>query len=231
MPTSQESNIEDFAYDYLHAYYCVRHNTAGILIGKQETTKQHATADGLLALKKADNSLFVATLNTQLSEKIALLLTRYKKKGLSRFRYMTALGLVAFGVLAAKLTGLVAALYVLPFMAGIGGFILHSVLEKLYLKRKIAHLVGELKHTPANEQWLGISISSLVFRHNPLATHLIMTCQHRGIGLLTVGKRAKVVQLQEPRTVQPRRGDFLSYYTSETQIRQALLDNTILRVA
>ena len=232
MPTQQESNIEDFAYDYLHAYYGARYSTKNILVAKAEITKQNAATTGLLAFKAADDTAFVATINTQLSPEITRLLIRYKKEGLSKLRLITAFVLFAAALFFGKTMGLHWALvYLLPVVAALTGFVLHSLLEKKYLEHRLEQLVNELKNTPADEKWLGLSISSLTFRHNALANHFLDICKRRGIGIITVGKRAKVMQLQEPHTVNCRRGDFLSYYAAEEQIRKALRDNTILRVA
>jgi len=232
MPKQRQSNIEDFAYDYLLAYYSTSYSAKNIIMGKAEKTKQSAETTSLFALNTADNAVFVAALNTQLSSKIARLLVRYKKQGLSKFRLITAFVLFAAALIFGKTMGYqTALLYLLPVVVAITGFIFHSLLEKKYLEHNLEQFVEELKKTPANEQWLGISISSLVFRHNALATHFISICKRQGIGVITVGKRAKVVQLLEPRTVHCRRGDYLSYYMAEDQIRKALRDNTILRVA
>ena len=87
------------------------------------------------------------------------------------------------------------ALYMLPAALSVAatGFALHSVLERNSLKNKFERLLDSLKKLPADEQWLGISVSSLTFRHNSMATHLLDVCKRRGIGVITVGKRAKVV--------------------------------------
>ncbi|MBF9253964.1 hypothetical protein I2I11_11730 [Pontibacter sp. 172403-2] len=232
MAKLQQSNIEDFAYDYLHIYYAARYHTQNILTSKAERTKKGDAATGLFALKTKGNAAFVAALNARLSGEIARLLTRYKKQGLSKTRLITAFVLFTTLLFSGKTIGYYGVvLYLLPVVAGLTGFILHSLLEKKYLKYRLKRLVDELKKTPADEQWIGISVSSLTFRHNALAAYFVNICKRRGIGVLTVGKRAKVVQLQEPRTVHCRRGDFLSYYRSEDQIRRALGDNTMLRVA
>ncbi|WP_347158146.1 hypothetical protein [Pontibacter chitinilyticus] len=231
MPNLRESNIEDFAYEYLYSYYSASHTTKNVLIGKAEKTKQDATADGLAALKTAGGDVFIATLNTRHSPKLAALLTKYKNHGISRLRYGTALFLFAFALVVGKITGHWALLYVVPVLVALVGLACHSLLEERYLKRKVEQLVDDLKRIPANEQWLGLSVSSLTFRNNALATHLLNVCKRRGIGLITVGKRAKVVQLHVPRTIPCRRGDFLSYYAAEDQIRKALNDNSVLRVA
>lgn len=74
-------------------------------------------------------------------------------------------------------------------------------------------------------------MSSLTFRNNSLASHMLAMCERRGIGVITVGKRAKVVLMQEPRTLTCRRGDFLSHYAAEVRIRKAVLGDSYLRVA
>lgn len=233
MPNQRESLIEDFAFDHIQSYYATRTGTTKILADRAERTRQGHLADGLFSFQNPDKSLFVASLSTRNSPKIAALLTNHKNKGLSKRRYLSAgLLLLASLYLTIKVAQL-PYIYALPIAVAVAaaGFVLHSILEKKNLKRKLEHLLNDLKKTPADEQWLGISISSLAFRRNDLAKHLLTICQRRGIGVITVGKRAKVVQLQEPKTQTCRRGDFLSLYESETRIRKTLLGDSYLRVA
>lgn len=233
MPNQRESLIEDFAFDYIQSYYATRTGPNRILADKAERTKQGHLADGLFSLLNPDKSIFIASLHTGNSTSISRLLTTYKSKGLGKTRYMTA-GLL---LLASLYIGIMLAqqpyLYVLPAAAvvAVAGYALHGTLEKKHLKRKLEFLLNDLKKTPADEQWLGLSISSLSFRQNPLAKHLLAICERRGIGVITVGKRAKVVQLLEPQTQVCRRGDFLSLYEAEARIRKTLLGDSFLRVA
>lgn len=233
MPEQRESLIEDFAFDYIKSYYATRTGSEKILVDKAAPTKQGHLADGLFSLQNPDKSIFIASLSIKNSPKIARLLITYKTKGLSKMRYASAgLLLVASLYISIKVVNL-SYLYALPIAAAVAaaGFVLHSMLEKNSLKRKLEQLLNDLKKAPADEQWLGISISSLVFRQNELAKHLLGICQRRGIGVITVGKRAKVVQLQEPKTQTCRRGDFLSLYEAEARIRKTLLGDSYLRVA
>lgn len=232
MPNQKESNIEDFAFDYIQSYYTTRTGVKKILVDKAERTRQGGyVADGFFSFKNSDKVVFIASLSTRNSLKISSLLTAYKKKGLSIKRYIVA----ALLFTATLYIGLIAAhwafLYVMPIVAGISGFVLSTLLEKKHLKRKIEHLLDDIMNLHANERWLGISISSLVFRNNDLAKHLLSVCQRRGVGVITVGKRAKIVLMQEPQTQTCRRGDFLSHYESEARIRKALLGDSFLRVA
>lgn len=231
MPNPQESKIEDFAFDYLKGYYAAQQGAKNILVGRSEKNRQGVIVEGLFAFRQADNALFLATVTFKGTEHLASILTHYKKKGLSRLRYLTPAIILLSGFLLslrleAGITG-----FGLTALAAILGFVLHSVLTKVYLKHKITMLVDVLKLHQANEQWLGISISSLTFRNNSLANYLLKLCQRRGIGIITVGKRSKVVLVQEPRTNICRKGDFLSHYASEQSIRKAVQDDTILRVA
>jgi len=233
MPEPRENLIEDFAFDYIKSYYATRTGSEKILADKAERTKQGHLADGLFALQNPDKSIFIASLSTKNSPNIARLLTTYKTKGLGKMRFASAaLLFVAALYIAIKVAGL-SYLYALPAAAAVAaaGFVLHSMLEKNRLQRKLEHLLNDLKKAPADQQWLGISISSLAFRQNELAKHLLSVCHRRGIGVITVGKRAKVVQLQEPVTQICRRGDFLSLYEAEVRIRKILLGDSYLRVA
>ncbi|GAB3535179.1 hypothetical protein GCM10027443_23630 [Pontibacter brevis] len=231
MPDKRESNIEDFAFDYIQNYYTTRAGITTILVDKAERTRQGYVADGVFSFKNSEKSLFIASLSTKNSSKIASLLTDYKKKGLSRMRYLVAALLFAATLYIGIRTGHWAMLYIVPVVAALTGFVLYSVLEKKRLKRNVERLLEDVMNLHADERWLGISISSLIFRNNDLAKHLLSVCQRRGVGVITVGKRSKVVLMQEPQTQTCRRGDFLSHYESEARIRKALLGESYLRVA
>ncbi|WP_162052063.1 hypothetical protein [Pontibacter pamirensis] len=231
MPNQRESNIEDFAFDYIQSYYTTRTGAKTIFVDKAERTRQGYVADGFFSYKNSDKRLFIASLSTRNSSKISSLLTGYKKKGLSIRRYVVALLLFAATLYIGLKASHWAILYVVPIVAAFAGFVLSTMLEKKRLKTKVEHLLDDILHLHADERWLGISISSLVFRNNDMAKHLLSVCQRHGVGVITVGKRAKVVLMQEPQTQTCRRGDFLSHYESEARIRKALLGDSFLRVA
>lgn len=231
MPHQRESNIEDFAFDYIQSYYTTRTGVETMLVDKGARTRQGYVADGFFSFKNSEKSLFIASLSTKHSAKIASLLTGYKKNGLSKMRYLAAAVLFAVTLFAGFKAAHWALVFIMPVVAALAGFILYTVLEKKHLKAKLEQLFEDVMSLPADERWLGISISSLVFRNNDIAKHLLSICQRRGVGVITVGKRAKVVLMQEPQTQTCRRGDFLSHYQAEARIRKALLGESYLRVA
>ncbi|MCX2740040.1 hypothetical protein [Pontibacter anaerobius] len=231
MPSPRESNINDFAFDYLRNHYATRFGAKHILVDKEEQTRQGHSTQGLFSFKMQDNALYVAVLHTEQSPLITKTLTRYKKKGLSKLRYLTSfLVLVLVAVAAWQLGYFALGLAAAVLLAAVT-FTLHTLAEEKLKIRKFAHLLDEFRKTPADEQWLGLSISSLTFRNNYLAKQLLAMCARRGIGVITVGQRAKVVLQQEPKPTTCRRGDFLSHYQSDARIRKALLGDTVLRVA
>ncbi|MFD2245843.1 hypothetical protein [Pontibacter ruber] len=224
MLSQRESKIEDFAYDYLSSYYRKQYLVSDLYVGKQEQTKHGQEVNGLFSLKKNDGAFFAATLSTSHSNKLAALLNNYKKKGLSKLRYITAVVVLAGTAALGYLSGHWALLWIMPLLAAVTGFIIHTLLEVRSLNKELEKAVDAVKKQPANERWLGISISSMSFRNNSLADKLLQICQQKGVGLITVGKRAKVVLLQEPRTSICRKGDYLSHYAAEVRIRKSLTD-------
>ncbi|WP_439880025.1 hypothetical protein ACSX1A_12745 [Pontibacter sp. MBLB2868] len=231
MSSTKESKIEDFAFDYLQHYYALQQSAKSVLISKSDKTKNGAEVDGLFAFKDRDSSIFVATVSFKDAFPLADILINYKKNGLSKVRYITPAVLLITSFLVAAQSDHWLYMWVAPFLVAISGFYIHSFSEKNYLKRKIRQQVDALRQHKANEKWLGISISSLCFRNNSLASYLLKQCQRQGVGLITVGKRAKVVLMQEPRTQISRRGDYLRHFSAENSIRQALSNETVLRVA
>jgi hypothetical protein len=230
MPSQRESKIEDFAYDYLSSYYKKMYLVPDLFVGKQEQTKYGQEVNGLFSLQKTDGSFFAATLHTKHSTRLCALLTNHKKKGLSKLRYLTTVVVLAASATLGYFAGHWALLWLMPLLAAVTGFFVHSRLEMRSLGNQMERMMEEIKKLPADERWLGISISSMSFRNNSLADKLLELCQHKGIGLITVGRRAKVVLLQEPRTSVCRKGDYLSYYAAEAGIRKSLTD-AFMRVA
>ena len=230
MPGQREITIDDYAFDYLGSYYAKRKKNSGLLINRLELTQKGARVDGLFAYRREDNTFFAASLSTRQSAKLASILSHYKRKGLGSYRFLTALLLLTGTAGMGYYLNQWLVLWVMPFFMAVAGFLLHSILEKRRLSNQVVTAVDELKNFPADEQWLCIGVSSLCWRNNALAEKLSELCEHRGIGLITIGKRTRITLRQEPRTVKCRRADFLSYYVAEAGIRKNLADQ-FMRVA
>ncbi|MEJ8756105.1 hypothetical protein WG947_03795 [Pontibacter sp. H259] len=231
MANQQESKIEDFAFDFLKNYYTQQYTAKNILVSQDEKTKRGHATDGMLAFKRPDNEVVVATVSMQQSAALTKMLMNHKSNGFGKLRFLTPLVLAAICFLIGRSAGNVLVMLIAPVIAAPLGFILHTFLLKKYRLRQLTALVDSIKQAPANEQWIGLSISSLVFRNNMLANVLQDLCRDNGIGLITVGKRCKVVLMQRPSHKPCRRADYLTYYTSEATIRRALNEDHILRVA
>lgn len=201
------------------------------MVGLSEKTKRGVTPDGILVFKRDANEVFIASISMEQTARLTTLLQRYKKKGLGLVRFLTPLLLAAGCFLFGKSLGNLLVMLVAPVVVAPLGFMLHTYLLKKFRLRQVEQLLDTVKQIPADEQWIGLSVSSLVFRKNPLALAMLEMCNQKGIGLITVGQRAKVVLMQKPQKLQSRRGDLLSRYTSEENIRKAVLGDHVLRVA
>lgn len=224
--------MEDLAYNYLQSYYSTRFNSPTYTF-KDEKTKKGQFIDGLLALKEKDGAVFTASFQASGTENVARILKKYKKQGVSKWRFLSATlsaTLVAALVFKVMAAGLV---YVIPatFIVLVASFTGHTILEKRFLKAQVLKSVETLKEMPANNLWLGITISSLVFRNNALATTLVEACKASGIGLITVGKRSKVVLHTKPDSSKKYYRDYLVHYASEATIRKVLDSDTAMKVA
>ncbi|NDK55004.1 hypothetical protein [Pontibacter fetidus] len=231
MANQQDSKIENFAFDYLKNYYTQQHTVANILIGQGEKTKRGSVADGMLAFKKATGEIFVANISMEQSQRLTGLLVNYKKNGLSKLRLLTPLLLAALCFALGKSMDNILVMLIAPVVVAPIGFLLHTHFLKKYLNHQVETLLNNVKQVPADEQWIGLSISSLVFRNNPLAKIVLDMCRDKGIGLITVGQRSKVVLMQRPQNKPSRHSDYLRYYDSEANIRRAIDENHVLRVA
>lgn len=233
MPTLHKSKIDDYAFDYLKNYYTQRHQAQDVFVFMDEKAKNGATADGLFTYCKADEDYsFVATLNTKSSDKLAALLTKFKKGNFLKVCYaLTLLAVAAVAPVTFLFTENPIVTGILSLITVPLAYIACMLGHRFFCRRQLLNLVSTLKRLPANQKWIGISISSQAFRNNRLADSFLDICRQRGIGVMTVGKRSKVVLMLEPKTVTRRHGDFLSFYKSEMNIRKEALGDRIMRVA
>ncbi|MDO6390192.1 hypothetical protein Q4E40_08645 [Pontibacter sp. BT731] len=225
-----ESSIGDQAIEFLGSYYAKHEKKSGLLVNRTVSTHQGTFADALFAYQKHDNSFFAVSLSTSASDKIARVLSSYKKRGLGRVRYLTAASIFGAASYACYLVGSWLAMAAIPAILAVAGFVLHSRFRKHYIQQQLKVAVDQLKQQPGDHQWLGIQVSSLCWRGNAMADYLSKLCERKGVGLLTIGKRSRLTLRQEPRLATCRRTDFLSYYTQGESLRRELSDQ-FMRVA
>jgi hypothetical protein len=230
MASSQEDNIEDLGLDFLNQYYKLQQTATQIIVSRNEKTKGGSEINGLLTFKDRTNTIFLAIFCILNSTSLSDILVDYKNNGFSKYRFVTSLLLLASTFLLIRHSEKWYLIWLLPFLLSTVGFYLHTILEERYLKNKIRKIVAQFSFH-ANEKWIGLTISSLTFRNNSLASYFLQCCQKKGLGILTVGKRSKVTLILEPRSFIAREGDYLTYYNSEESIRKSLDNNSVLRVA
>lgn len=232
MHTLHLNQIEDFAYTYLKTYYKQHYSTEDVFVFIDEKAKSGATADGLFTFITSEKDpLFIAALSTDFSYKISSLLAAYKKKKFKTFIFTLSLFstvLAASGSywVSKNLAAPALSVTLLPVI-----YLCLIAIHWSFQKRQLVSMVNTLKRLPANQKWIGISISSQVFKGNKLADNFLAICREKGIGIITVGKRSKVVLMLEPKIYSRRSGDFLSFYKSEFSIRKEVLGDKIMRVA
>ncbi|MBB6610973.1 hypothetical protein H7F15_07990 [Pontibacter sp. Tf4] len=231
MANQHDAKIEDFASDYLKKHYTQQCSLSNILVSHSEKTRRGAKADGILVFKKDLNEVFVASVSMEQASALTTLLVNFKKQGLGLLRFVTPLLVAAGCFLLGKSINNLLVMLVAPVIVAPLAFMLHSYLQKKFYIRQVEKILDNVRSIPADEHWIGLSVSSLVFRKNQLANILLSLCAEKGIGLITVGQRAKVVLMHKPDRTNCRRSDFLTYYESEENIRKAVLGDHVLRVA
>ena len=97
-----------------------------------------------------------------------------------------------------------------------GFFTLHSY------RHKTVRVIRQLAQYPANERWLAFSKDSL----NSLDTHKLKAldkiCKYKGIGIIIVSRNGHAKIRRSASMKWKWFGDFLTYYSHEKRIREAI---------
>ncbi len=112
--------------------------------------------------------------------------------------------------------------YTIPLNILAGAALLYGYLTRSSSRHKRAWVLDQLQQYPANLQWLAFSADSLAALPEQEKDHLRQICRRRGFGILVVNARGKVQRWLKPSFQRKWIGDFLQYYSKESEIRASL---------
>ncbi len=223
----EEIIVQRSTQTFLNNYYRKKHGKRSIYSNIEESTKKiHGMkrADGLLAYKQNRKKAYVISMEAK-SHKTLPSLKPYRLNSLwirdSLWKaFLFTLGSGVF-FLAFQSEDRITQ-FVLPSLIFFSFFLLHMILFSNSLKYKEIKVLHQLFQYPANEQWLSFSRDSFDMIEEKMRKNLIKICSSRGTGVLIVDFGLNVNLIHPPKPRKKLRGDFLTYYHNEAEIRDFL---------
>ena len=95
-------------------------------------------------------------------------------------------------------------------------------LTKNSAKNKTMGVLKQIDQYPGNEQWLSTSKDSYDAIPVHLQSAFVKICKARGIGLLLVDKRKRIILIHKPKKRRKLFGSYLKYYSIEKDVKKYL---------
>lgn len=222
-----ESTVQRVAQDYLtNRYRKWSRNRRLFSQIEVRTKKQYGNkrADGLLAFKH----WFLGTYVVSMEAKSYKTLPAIKPKFDSRHYIQNCL---LSGFIICILSGAFFAFYKLddafmrlfiPISGFAVGTILYGIITLNDFSHKVIAVVKQIGQYPANEQWLAFSQDSLNSISDKKQKDMLRICKSRGIGVLIVQQKGRVVIKNKPKSRWNWGRDYLRFYALEKDIRKVL---------
>lgn len=226
MPKLTEQTVQRAAQEYLLRHY-KRGPFRKVYSQLEARTKKKIggkRADGLIAFKHLFWGTFVASMEAK-SYNTLVAIKPYRDNKLFFINCLKA------GIIFCILTGAFFYLFksrdlfvqlMLPLDMTLMGALLYGLFTYNSSRHKKAKVLQQLSQYPGNHQWLAISLDSLEALSKKKQKTLKTLCRNEGIGLLVIQNSRKVKAHLKPSTRWRLSGDYLSYYSNESKVRDLL---------
>lgn len=223
-----ERTVQEIAQKYLENFYQKRSKPVKMYSQIEERTKKiHGMkrADGFLAYPSWFGRLYTVSMEAK-SHKTLAALKPY------RVTKLWLLDAIWIGFLATMLSGTLFLIFspnyhialrlLLPFGIWAIAAALWAFFRKDSYKYQEMAVIHQVFQYPANERWISFSYDALEMIDHKLRDNLFRICAGRGIGVLLVNANKDVHLVSKPKYNFKWRGDFVSYYLNEPEIRAVL---------
>lgn len=223
-----ERTVQEIAQKYLEKFYQKRSNPVKMYSQIEERTKKiygMKRADGFLAYPSWFGRLYTVSMEAK-SHKTLAALKPY------RVTKLWVLDAIWVGFLATMLSGTLFLIWspnynillrlLLPFGIWAAVAILWAIFRKDSYKYQEMDVIKQVFQYPANERWISFSYDALEMIDQKLRDNVFRICAGRGIGVLLVNANKDVHLVAKPKYNFKWKGDFVSYYLNEPEIRDFL---------
>ena len=227
MANLSEKVVQDTAQAFLYNRYRKKARKGLVFSRTEVRTRQKfggKRADGLLAFQH----YFWGTYVISMEAKSFKTLSAIKPK---RDDNLLLWNSIKAGLKFCVLSGMFFSLYrmddgflqfILPLNMFVCGALIYGFFTLHSYRHKTVQVIRQLAQYPANERWLAFSKDSLDLLQEDKLNALDKICKFKGIGIVVVSKKGKAKVRRSASMQWKWFGDFLSYYSHEKHIREAI---------
>lgn len=228
-----ETTVQKTAVAWLEQYYLdTKPEIVAITSGEEVVVRKKdklgdGRADGLVAARLADGSIFTASLEAKSSRTFRNISPNYRDVRLFLHALMAGIAAAGFAAYAGwTYSDHWFWQWVFPILIFIiAGFTFMAIV--LILDHKYYRPIGviaQVKRYPANEWWIALSADAFNQMNREQQQSLLRDVRREGIGFLRVSSASRVVPLEMPKFKPVKKGyaDFLSCYAREKSLREKL---------
>jgi hypothetical protein len=227
MANLSEKIVQDTAQTFLYNWYRKKARKGLVFSRTEVRTRQKfggKRADGLLAFQHYLWGTYVISMEAKSFKTLSAI----KPK---RDDNLLIWNSIKAGLKFCVLSGMFFALYrmddgflqfILPLNMFVCGSMIFGFFTLQSYRHKTVNVIRQLAQYPANERWLAFSKDSLDLLEKDKLKALDKICKFKGIGIIVVSKKGRA-KVQRSASMQWKWfGDFLSYYSHEKRIREAI---------
>ena len=227
MANLSEKVVQDTAQEFLYLRYRKKARKGKIFSRTEMRTRQKyggKRADGFLAFRHFLWGTFVVSMEAKSFKTLSAMKPRRDDK-------LFLWNCVKAGLKVCILSGMFFALYkmddqYLQFVLPLNMFACSAIIYGFFTlhssKHQTVSVIRQLAQYPANERWLAFSQDSWKALPKDKRSDLEKICYHQGIGILIVSGRNKARIWRHTSMRWKWFGDFISYYSHEKKIREAI---------
>jgi len=227
MANLSEKIIQDTAQAFLYKRYYNKARKGRVFSRTEVRTRQKfggKRADGLLAFQHYLWGTYVISMEA----KSFKTLSSMKPK---RDDNLLVWNSVKAGLKFCVISGMFFALYrmddgflqfILPLNMFVCGAIIFGFFTLHSYRHKKVNVIRQLAQYPANERWLAFSKDSLDLLEKDKLNALDKICKFKGIGIIVVSRKGRAKVKRSASMRWKWFGDFLTYYSHEKRIREAI---------
>lgn len=223
-----EKTVQRASVQWLREYYVNKLSVCSITTAEEavvckNSRKGNGRADGLIAARLDDGSIFTAALEAKSSRTFSQLTPTYQdSKWMRHAGLLSVLFALSVFIFAWFILDHWFWIWIFPFLIFLLSAVAFLIVTAELKSYRPIDVIQQVLKYPGNERWIAISSDAFYRLSSQSRSVLIKDCEQEGIGLIRVSTSQKIFVLQEARPKNKQQTNYLECYARRKRIYQKL---------